>query len=84
MEPTSVSAWATADLMLSMSVTSSCTTCASPPSASIWARRSLSFSTRRLARTTAAPARDSARANCAPRPLDAPVTKATRPDKSML
>jgi hypothetical protein len=23
-------------------------------------------------------------ANCAPRPLDAPVTKATRPDRSML
>ena len=24
------------------------------------------------------------RANCAPRPLDAPVTRATRPDRSML
>jgi hypothetical protein len=39
---------------------------------------------RRLASTTAAPARDKVLANCAPRPLDAPVTKATRPDKSML
>jgi hypothetical protein len=44
----------------------------------------LSFSMRRLANTTAAPARDKVRANCAPKPLDAPVTKATRPDKSML
>ena len=55
MEPTSVSAWATAALMLSRSVTSSSTTCASPPSPSICARRSLSFSMRRLASTTAAP-----------------------------
>ena len=34
--------------------------------------------------TTPAPAAASERANCAPRPLEAPVTKATRPDKSML
>ncbi len=83
-EPTSVSACATADLMLSRSVTSSSTTWASPPSPSIRARSSLSFSTRRLASTTAAPARASVRANCAPRPLEAPVTKATRPERSML
>jgi hypothetical protein len=31
-----------------------------------------------------APARDKVRANCAPKPLDAPVTNATRPDRSML
>ena len=83
-EPISVSACATAALMLSIDVTSRLTTCASSPSASIWARRSLSRSMRRLASTTPAPARASARANWAPSPLEAPVTKATRPDKSML
>jgi hypothetical protein len=41
-------------------------------------------STRRLASTTAAPARASVLANWAPRPLEAPVTKATRPERSML
>jgi hypothetical protein len=40
--------------------------------------------TRRLASTTAAPARASVLANWAPRPLDAPVIKATRPERSML
>jgi hypothetical protein len=30
------------------------------------------------------PARASVRANWAPRPLDAPVTKATRPERSMV
>ena len=83
-EPISVSAWATADWMEPRSVTSSSTTCASPPSPSMRARSSLSLSTRRLASTTPAPAAASVRANCAPRPLDAPVTNATRPDKSML
>jgi hypothetical protein len=81
--PISVSAWATAAQMLSGSVTSSSTKCASPPSASISARSVFSRSTRRAASTTPAPARARVRANCAPRPLEAPVTKATRPDKSI-
>jgi hypothetical protein len=36
------------------------------------------------ASTTAAPERASVFANWAPRPLEAPVTKATRPERSML
>ena len=84
MEPTSVSVCATADWMESLSLTSSSTTVASPPSPMICARSSLSLSTRRLASTTAAPACASVRANWAPRPPDAPVTKATRPERSML
>jgi hypothetical protein len=82
--PISVSAWATADLMLSGSVTSSATTCASPPCDSSSARNVFRRSMRRAASTTAAPAWLSVRANCAPRPLEAPVTKATRPERSML
>ena len=39
---------------------------------------------RRLASTTAAPARERVRANCVPSPPDAPVMKATRPERSML
>ena len=38
---------------------------------------------RRLANTTPAPAAARVRANCAPKPPEAPVTKATRPDKSI-
>ena len=82
--PTSVSARATAARMLSWSVTSSSTTWASPPSPSMRARSSLSRSVSRLASTTAAPARASVLENWAPSPLDAPVTKATRPERSML
>ena len=37
-----------------------------------------------LASTTAAPACARVRANCAPSPLDAPVMKATRPERSMV
>ena len=81
--PISVSAWATAALMLSWSVTSSATTCASPPSASISARSAFRRSMRRAASTTPAPAALKVLANCAPSPLDAPVTKATRPDRSI-
>jgi hypothetical protein len=44
MEPISVSAWATAALMEARSVTSHSTTWASPPSPSMRARKSLSFS----------------------------------------
>jgi hypothetical protein len=47
-------------------------------------RNDLSLSIRRLAKTTAAPALAKVRANCSPKPLEAPVTKATRPDKSRL
>ena len=54
--PISVSACATAALMLSWSVTSSATTCASPPSASISARSVFRRSMRRAASTTPAPA----------------------------
>jgi hypothetical protein len=38
----------------------------------------------RPASTTAAPERASVLANCAPSPLEAPVTRATRPERSML
>ena len=82
MGPTSRSAKFNAASMLPTFVTSKATTCASPPSASISARKALSISTRRLANTTAAPAAAKVFANCAPKPLEAPVTKATRPDKS--
>ena len=83
MAPISVSACATAARMLAGSVTSSPTTCASPPSPSISARSVFRRSMRRAASTTPAPEAASTRANCAPRPLDAPVTKATRPDRSI-
>ena len=56
MEPTSVSAWATAEAMLAGSVTSNSITWALPPSASMCERKSFNRSKRRLASTTAAPA----------------------------
>ena len=67
--------------MLAMSVTSSDTTWAAPPSASISARSSLRRSVRRDASTTWAPAPASALANRAPSPLDAPVISAIFPSK---
>src|SRR5450830_1939457 len=81
MGPASVSACAMADLMLAKSVTSSDTTCAAPPSASISARNSFRRSVRRDASTTCAPAWASTFAKRAPRPLDAPVIRAILPSK---
>jgi hypothetical protein len=46
----------------------------------ISARNVFRRSTRRPASATPAPALASVRANCAPRPLEAPVTSATRPE----
>jgi hypothetical protein len=74
-EPTSVSACATAALMEVMIGDVQLDHMGVAALAVNGARSSLSFSTRRLASTTAAPAAARVRANCAPRPLDAPVTK---------
>ena len=76
--PKAFSAASKARVMAARSVTSASIAIARPPAASIAFFNSLSRSVRRATSATAAPLSASARANCAPSPLEAPVTSATR------
>ena len=81
--PKAFSAASKARAMAARSVTSASIATARPPAASISTFASAaSRSARRATSATAAPLSASARANCWPSPLEAPVTSATRPCRS--
>ena len=65
--------------MLALSVTSMVTARASPPAATMASQASLTRSVRRAASTTFAPAWASTVPKWRPKPLEAPVTRATLP-----
>src|SRR5262245_4863594 len=77
--PKAFSVASKARIMAARSVTSASAATARPPFFSISSFSALSRSTRRATSATAAPLSESARANCVPSPLEAPVTSATRP-----
>jgi hypothetical protein len=79
--PKAFSAASKARVMAARSFTSASIATARPPPASIDFCSSASRSARRATSATAAPLPASARANCCPSPLDAPVTSATRPSR---
>ncbi len=77
--PASASAAANASRTLAAFLTSMATARARPPAAVMASVSRRSRSARRAASTTVAPARARAAAKCAPRPPEAPVTRATLP-----
>ena len=80
--PKAFSAASKARVIATRSVTSASIAVALPPWPSISSLSALSRSTRRATSATAAPLSASALANCLPSPLEAPVTSATRPERS--
>src|ERR1700738_556452 len=73
--PSAASALSIAFAIEAVSVTSICTATARPPRPEISSSRLFSLAVWRAASTTAAPCADKTRANCRPRPCDAPVTR---------
>src|ERR1700739_4750278 len=71
--PSAVSALSIAFPIEATSVTSICTATARPPCARISSSRLFNLAVWRAASTTAAPCADRTRANCRPKPWDAPV-----------
>src|SRR5690348_206081 len=81
--PSSSTVRATADSAASRSLTSSSTGSAVPPVSAISAPSASSLSVRRAAIATVAPRTASIRAAASPIPLEAPVTRATAPFRSL-
>src|ERR1700722_755553 len=73
--PSAASALSIAFPIEAVSVTSICTATARPPRPRISSSRLFSFAVWRAASATAAPWADRTRANCRPKPWDAPVTR---------